>query len=100
MFLAVSDIVWQAVIGGFVTLLLAWMNLRLGKIAKTGAQTHALVNSASLIQMRLYAVSARRIAELTNDETDLAAALAAEKLVAEHEKKQKEADTVGSGLTA
>ena len=86
--IAVSDIVWQAIIGGIVTLLLTWMNLRLGRIAKTGEKTHALVNSASLVQMRLYAVSARRIAELTNLETDLAAALAAEKLVEEHEAKQ------------
>ena len=86
--IAVSDIVWQAIIGGIVTLLLAWMNLRLGRIAKTGEKTHALVNSASLVQLRLYAVSARRIAELTNSEVDLAAALAAEKLVSDQEAKQ------------
>lgn len=90
--IAISDIVWQAIIGGVVTLLLAWMNLRLGKIAKTGKETHALVNGNSIIQLRLYAISARRIAELTNSEADLAAALAAEKLLSDHEAKQMGGD--------
>lgn len=89
-----SDPVWIAIIGGVVTLVLAWMNLRLGKIAKTASQTHALVNSASLVQLRLYAVSSRRVAELTGNARDIDAALAAEKLVAEHEARQEKADKV------
>lgn len=94
---AMSDLVWQAIIAGIVTLALAWMNLRLGKIATVAATTHELVNSASLVQLRLYAVSARRVAELTGNARDIDAAMAAEKLVEEHEARQKKADKVEAG---
>jgi hypothetical protein len=58
---------------------------------KTGALTHDLVNSASLVQLRLYAVAARRIADLTKEPADLEAAATAEKLHHEHEIKQQQA---------
>jgi len=72
---------------------LSWMQSQ--KISKTTEMTHELVNSASLIQLRLYAVAARRIADIPNASAeDIAAAIAAEKLVLEHEFKQKKADRI------
>jgi hypothetical protein len=65
---------------------------KLDNLAKTTDATHVLVNSASLVNLRLYAVAARRIATLTNDQADLEAAVLAEKLVTEHEKKQRTVD--------
>lgn len=43
--LAVSDAVWNALIGGVVTIALAWIGRKLSNIAKTGEKTHTLVNS-------------------------------------------------------
>jgi hypothetical protein len=54
---------------------------------KTGLLTHDLVNSASLVQLKLYAVAAQRIADLTKDPADVEAAKVAEKLHHEHEAK-------------
>lgn len=64
---------------------------KLEVVAKTGALTHALVNSASIIQLKLYAVAARRIATLTNDEADIKLAVKAEKLVKDRESEQAQA---------
>lgn len=87
-----SDAVWISVIGGIVTLLLALMNLRLGKIAKVADQTHTLVNSAMGYQLQLNAVSTRRLAILTNSPVDVQAAALAERALKEHEEKQAVVD--------
>lgn len=60
---------------------------RLDSIQKTGQLTHDLVNSASLVQLKLYAVAARRIADLTKDPADAEAATVAERLYHDHEAK-------------
>lgn len=90
--LAVSDVVWQAIIAAVVTLALAWMNSRLGKIAKTAEKVHTLVNSAMGSQLKLNAVATRRLAILTNSPVDVDAAAVAEKALKEHEAKQATVD--------
>lgn len=87
-----SDAVWIAIIGGVVTLVLAWMNLKLGKIAKTAESVHTLVNSAMGSQLKLNAVATRRLAMLTNAPVDVDAAAIAEKALKEHESKQETVD--------
>lgn len=87
-----SDAVWIAIIGGVVTLVLAWMNLKLGKIAKTAESVHTLVNSAMGSQLKLNAVATRRLAMLTNAPVDVDAAAIAEKALKEHESKQEAVD--------
>jgi len=64
---------------------------KLNEIVETGQLTHDLVNSASLVQLRLYAGAVRRIADITKDKKDAETATAAEKLLQEHEVKAKEA---------
>lgn len=87
-----SESVWIAIIGGVVTIVLAWMNLRLGKIAKVADQTHTLVNSAMGYQLQLNAVSTRRLAILTNSPVDVQAAALAERALKEHEDRQEIVD--------
>lgn len=79
MILAVSDIVWTAliggvvtIIGGVVTLLLAWMNQRLRRIARTAEQTvvkveeiHKLTNGGMGDQLQIGMVAAATLAELS-----------------------------------
>lgn len=110
----IPTVVWQAIIAGIVTIVIAWIGQRasnqveqvrvdlskttaivdkkLDDIADTSDKTHELVNSASLVQLRLYSVAARRIAVLTKDPADLKAADQAEALYIEHEKKQRKVD--------
>lgn len=64
----------------------------IAEVKQTTNATHTLVNSASLVQLRLYAVAARRIATLTNDPADIEAAELAEKLAQEHQEKQDKVD--------
>jgi hypothetical protein len=59
---------------------------------ETGQMTHALVNSAFGTQLKLHAVTARRLAEITKDPADVEAANAAEQLLMEHQQKQANAD--------
>jgi hypothetical protein len=89
-----SDAFWNGAFGLALAIIGVFMELqrrKLAKVEKTGDQTHALVNSASLVQLRLYAVAARRIAELTGDNDDIEAAKLATTLAREHELKQKQA---------
>lgn len=88
-----SDVLIQSLITACLTLGLAVVGAyKLNAIAKTSNATHDLVNSASLVQLKLYAVAARRLAGLTNEEADIDAAKQAEKLVAEHTAKQAAVD--------
>jgi hypothetical protein len=67
-------------------------NDKLKKIADVGVATHTLVNSNMAVQLKLHADTSRRLAILTHDETDMKAADLAEKLVREHEEKQRTVD--------
>lgn len=87
MILAVSDVVWQAIIAGLVTVAVAWINHRLGQI-------HKLVNSSMGNQLKLNAVATRRLAMLTNSPVDVDAADLANKMLKEHESKQAKVDGV------
>lgn len=90
-----SDVVWNAIIAGVVTIVLAIINHRLGKIAETGEKTHTLVNSNMGVQLRLHAVTSRRLADVLNTpETEEIAQLAA-KMLEEHESKQATVDAGG-----
>ncbi len=134
MIFALSDVVWQAVIGAVVTIVLAWFQMRtratikktaddaavkveevkkntqkaavkveevketlqttsmatsnkLEAIAKMGESIHTLVNSNMLAQLKISMVALSRVADVTNDPKDRAAAELAEKLYREHEMK-------------
>ena len=68
---------------------------KLEAMAIVGQKTHALVNSAMGVQLRLNMVMSRRIADMPNaTEADIKAALMAEAAFADHERKQKEADAL------
>lgn len=110
----VSDVVWQALIAGIVTCVLAGIQVyaarkveqvrvdlktstadtteKLDEIAEVGNQTHVLVNSSMTAQLKISALALRRISVLTNDPEDEAAAALAEKLLKEHSAKQKTVD--------
>jgi hypothetical protein len=94
--LALSDPVWNALIAGVVTLVIAYFqrqaNQKLDGISKTGESVHLLVNSSMSNQLRLTAVVTRRLAGVTKDPTDAAAATLAEKLYHDHAVKQSEVD--------
>jgi hypothetical protein len=88
-----SDLVWQALIAGVVTIALAWIGTRkLNSIQKTGETVHTLVNSNMGTQLKLNAISLRRLATITNNPVDVDAAMLAEKLLKEHEAKQAVVD--------
>lgn len=87
-----SDVLIQSLITAALTLGLAIVGAwKLNAIAKTTALTHDLVNSASLVQLRLYAAAVRRIATITGDADDAKVAEDAEKLYREHEDRQAKA---------
>lgn len=97
--LALSDVTWQAAIGGIVTIALAWIAYMAGMVAKrletiqhTGAVTHALVNSQFGVQLRFTSVALRRVASLTSERADVDAAVLAEKAYADHMAKQAVVD--------
>lgn len=76
-----------------VTIALAWIaGRKLNAIAKTGEQVHTLVNSNMGTQLKLNAISLRRLATITNDPVDVDAAMLAEKLLKEHDAKQAAVD--------
>lgn len=90
-----TDSTIQAAIAGVVTITLAWIaGRKLNAIAKTGEQVHALVNSNMGTQLKLNAITLRRLAIITKDPIDVDAAMLAEKLLQEHEAKQAVADAV------
>src|ERR1051326_998852 len=64
----------------------------LNEIAVTGNNVHTLVNSNMGVQLKISAVALRRVAELTKNKNDEAAASLAEKSLAEHERKQSMVD--------
>lgn len=68
---------------------------KLDEISKTATDTHTLVNSNMAVQLKLHAVTARRLSEITKDPVDIKAAELAEQLVSEHETKQDLVDTRG-----
>lgn len=89
MLAVISDVVWQALIAGVVTLVLAWMAHNTQQQIKA---VHTLVNSASLAQLKVSAVALGRLAAITHDPDDIAAAAEARNLYAQHEVKQAKVD--------
>jgi len=60
---------------------------------KTGEAIHVLVNSSMSAQLKISMIALRRIAEMTSNQDDKAAASLAEKLFHEHEGKQAQVDS-------
>jgi hypothetical protein len=113
-----SDVFWQALIAGIVTVVLATITAMTGLlaarkveavkvtlatatsatkaqldgIADVGHKTHTLVNNAMGVQLKLNAVISRRLAGMTGESADIEAAKAAESLYAEHMAKQAKVD--------
>lgn len=72
-----------AVLGPF---LIAWMgDRRLREIQRVGNLTHQAVNGAMTLQLKISAVALRRVAQLSENVVDLAAADLAEKALLDHE---------------
>jgi nitrogen fixation/metabolism regulation signal transduction histidine kinase len=67
---------------------------KLAEMAEVGEATHTLVNSAMGAQLRLHAATARALAEQTHLPAHTAAADLAEKLLAQHEAKQRRVDNM------
>lgn len=67
------------------------------KTDATLEKIHVLVNSGMIAQLKISAVALRRVAKLSNDVDDGAAADLAEKLLHEHERKQAIVDSSGPG---
>src|SRR5678816_499543 len=65
---------------------------KLADIAKQASDTHSLVNSGSLVQLKINERSARRLAGITKDPEDIKDLEAAERMVREHEAKQAKVD--------
>jgi hypothetical protein len=112
--LAVSDVVWQAVIAAVVTCVLAYMNQRTKSAVATTAKDaaakvdevkttlettttntdgklntiHTLVNGAMTDQMRLLAVALKRAADMSGDPEDIKAAELAEESYRRHRARQ------------
>lgn len=74
-----------ATIGLVGTVFGGWVALRIARMESTTNKVHTLVNSAFETQLRLTAVMALRLANLTNHETDIEAAVMASKKLHEHE---------------
>jgi hypothetical protein len=93
----VSDLVWQALIAGVVTVILAIFNamtqIKLSQIQKTGVDTHILVNKNYGIQLNLTKIALRRVADITKDAIDVAAADEADRLYIEHMARQAIVDS-------
>lgn len=100
---AISDVIWQAIIAGVVTIVLSIMSNRtktavqsssdvavekLDGIAKTGEKTHTLVNSNMGAQLKLGAELARWKADREPTQQNKDAADLAEQRLKEHEGKQ------------
>lgn len=103
-----TDVLWQAVIAGVVTCVLAYIQLQTRKAIKDNTDvtndikvvttdTHGLVNSNMGIQLQLNAALSRRIAELTKDPADIAAALESLKVYEAHIAKQAKVDAAKAG---
>lgn len=114
MLFAVSDVVWQALIGAAVTLVLARMAQRaarkveevkttlsettketdkkLDSIARVGEMTHDLCNSAMLEQKRMHMVKCEAAAQETPSAVNIAEARVAKETYDEHKSKQEQMD--------
>src|SRR5678815_5751630 len=66
----------------------AAVGIRLDDMAEVNQKTHALVNNAMSVQLKLNAVLARRVADSTKDQTDIKVAEMAEAVYTEHMAKQ------------
>lgn len=103
MILAFSDLAWNGLFGALATVIVAWIvnraakkqevkidkvEVKVEKVAEVAKQTLTHVNSGKGLQLKLGAVSARRLAGLTKNKADIEAATLAEKLLTEHEKEQ------------
>ena len=115
-FIAVADAIWLAaiggavtIVGGLVTVLLAWIKLGADRIAKeqskrdaasalVQADIHTLVNSNMGAVLKVNMLQAKRIAELSkaagldSASGDALIAEEAERLWKEHQKKQTAVD--------
>lgn len=88
------------VLTGFITYILAQQRHKAELVTKSlnnieivSAATHTLVNSASLVQLRLNAMLSRRVAEFPGaSQEDKEAAKVAEELYQEHKKRQEAVD--------
>lgn len=122
MLLAVSDVVYQALIAAVLAGFLAWIkasvdrsaekaavkvaevkttldrttkaaDIKFDELAKVTSATHTLVNSNMSAQLKISSVALHRVAELTNHPDDIKAAKFAEEAYMEHEAKQKIVDS-------
>ena len=98
-----SDAIWIALIVGVFAILQTWLqhhhatvlakiqadnSKRLDDISSTGEKTHTLVNSSMGLQLRISSVALNRLAEITKNADDIAAAKLADQSYEEHVKKQ------------
>lgn len=65
---------------------------QLDSIAKTGEDTHTLVNANMGAALNVNRISTRRLADITNNQADIEAADKAEELYLAHERKQATVD--------
>ena len=115
---AVSDVVWQALIGAVVTVVLAYMQMRTRNAVKDSSTAagetaanvksalaghtmlideklndiHTLVNSQRGATLLNLAMTARAKAVITNEPADITAADAAESEYAHHQRQQRAVD--------
>lgn len=87
-----TDAAVNIIVGGAVAIATAYFTYKLNKIGKVADATHTLVNSNMGVQLRLTAAVSRRLAALTRNKSDLAAAELADKMLMEHEDKQATVD--------
>lgn len=80
------------VFSGAVAYNIARLNQRTLEMGKVAEATHALVNSNFGVQLKVNEVLARRVADLTRDPDDMAAAALASKLYRDHMDKQATVD--------
>lgn len=86
-----SDIVWQAIIAGIVALGLAWMNKRIGKIAKTTEDTVIKVEESHKSVLKVEALSNGAMGRTLEIGMIAAQALAYQTGLPEHEQLATEA---------
>lgn len=115
MILAFSDMAWNGLFGALATIIVAWIvhhkvnkavekvvevkkellvssekqEEKIDAVAVVAEKTLTNVNGRMGLQLKLVAVSARRLAQITKNPVDRMAADLAEKLLAEHEKEQE-----------
>lgn len=91
-YIVFSEPVLAAIISASAALFIGWMNVRLNRIAAVGKATHALVNSDMGDKLLLVATVTKRISEMTRYPEDIKAAELSDKLLREHDARQKKAD--------